>query len=158
MASMRCTSRRCGSAQECGYFFHVALHESDVATRCAQVNQLSAASWAQHPDENPLLDIVNTHPPADRRLNSMCSQGGFPRLTTTGMYTWDMTSPVLLPYATIGVTSNPCQVLLPLYTSATTRVRLIRLRVTKAVNRLTPSNSTFYSYHFPLVWSSVCTS
>ena len=33
------------------------------------------------------------------RLNLMCSQGGLPSLTTTGMYTWEMTSPVLLPYA-----------------------------------------------------------
>jgi len=71
MASMRCTSRRCGSAQECAYFFHVALHESDVVTRCAQVTQLLAATWVQHPDENSLvviqLDIVNTYPPADRQ-------------------------------------------------------------------------------------------
>ena len=73
------------------------------------------------------------------RLNSiisMCSQGGLPSLTTTGMYTWEMTSPVPLPYATIGVTSDPFKVLLPLCTSATTRVRLIRLRVAKEVNRV----------------------
>ena len=50
------------------------------------------------------------------------------------MCTWEMTSPVLFPYATIAVTSNPCKVLLPLCTSATTRARLIRLRVAKAVN------------------------
>ena len=61
----------------------------------------------------------------------MCSQGGLPSLTKTGMYTWEMTSPVLLLYATIGVTSNPCKVLLPICTSATIRVRLIRLRVAK---------------------------
>jgi len=30
------------------------------------------------------------------------------------MCTWEMTSPVLLPSATIEVTSNPCKVLLPL--------------------------------------------
>mmetsp|Transcript_101653 Transcript_101653/g.163900 ORF Transcript_101653/g.163900 Transcript_101653/m.163900 type:complete len:208 (+) Transcript_101653:47-670(+) len=81
------------------------------------------------------------------RLNSMCSQGGLPSLTTTGMYTREMTSPVL-PYATIGVTSNPCKVLLPLCTSATTRVRLIRLRVAKAVNRVTPSKR--YVLQLPL--------
>jgi len=45
--------------------------ESDGATRCAQVTQLLAAAWAQHPDENPLvviqLDIVNAYPSADRQ-------------------------------------------------------------------------------------------
>ena len=45
--------------------------ESDGATRCAQVTQLLAATWAQHPDENSLvviqLDIVNAYPSADRQ-------------------------------------------------------------------------------------------
>jgi len=45
--------------------------ESDGATRCAQVNQLLAAAWAQHSDGNPLvviqLDIVNAYPSADRQ-------------------------------------------------------------------------------------------
>ena len=56
----------------------------------------------------------------------------------TGMCKWEMPSPVLLPYTTIGVTLNPCEVPPPLCTSATTWVRLIRLRVAKAVNRATP--------------------
>ena len=64
------------------------------------------------------------------------------------MCTWEMTSPVLLPYATIGVTSNPCKVPLPLCTLATIRVRLIRLRVAKAVERATPSKR--YVLQLPL--------
>ena len=49
-----------------------------------------------------------------------------------------MTSPVLLPYTNIGVTLNPCKVPPPLCTSAPTRVRLVRLRVAKPVNSVTP--------------------
>jgi len=78
MASMHCTFWRCGSAQQCGYFFNVAIHEFHSiwrwirwATRCAQVTQLLAAAWAQHSNENPLvviqLDIVNTYPSADQQ-------------------------------------------------------------------------------------------
>jgi len=65
-----------------------------------------------------------------------------------GMYNREMTFPVLLPYATIRVTLNPCKVPLPLCTSATTRVRLIRLRVAKAVNRV--MNSKRYVLQLPL--------
>jgi len=52
-------------------FKYFVLGESDVATRCAQVTQLLAAAWAQHPDENHLiviqLEIVNAYPSADRQ-------------------------------------------------------------------------------------------
>jgi len=64
------------------------------------------------------------------------------------MCTEEMTSPGLIHYDTIGVTSNPCKVTLPLYTSTTTRVRRIRLRVAKAVNRVMPSKR--YILQLPL--------
>ena len=67
---------------------------------------------------------------------------------TTGMCNCEMASPVLFPYAIIGVTLNPCKVLLPLCTSTTSRVGLIRLRVEKAVNRTKPSN--LYVLQLPL--------
>ena len=76
MASVRCTSWRCGSAQQCGYFFlsqykkFIQLGgESDRATRSTQVNQLLAAAWARHSIKDTLvviqLDIVNAYPSAD---------------------------------------------------------------------------------------------
>ena len=79
----------------------------DGATRCVQVTQLLAAAWTQHSDENPLvviqLDIVNAYPSADwqAQFNVLLRQEGLPRLTTTGMCTWEMTSPVLMPLETI---------------------------------------------------------
>ena len=86
------------------------------------------------------------------RLNSMCSQGGLPSLTKTGMYTWEMTSPVLLLYATIGVTSNPCKVLLPICTSATIRVRLIiRCTVTTF-----PSFGRVFARHVTCTGAAFC--
>jgi len=62
------------------------------------------------------------------KLDSMCWQGGLPSRTTTGMLKWEMTSPVLLPYTTIGINLHPCEVPLPLFIPVTTRVGLILLR------------------------------
>jgi len=80
--------------------------ESDGATRCAQVTQLLAAAWAKHSNENPLvviqLDIVNAYPSADWQAQFDVLAGRASKCTTTGMCTCEMTSPVLIPYATIG--------------------------------------------------------
>ena len=132
------------------YFFCVVVHEYHSSWRrirwghcCAQVTQLLAAAWAQHSDENPLvvvqLDIVNAYPSVDRQAQFDVLAGRASKSYDNGhVQIGDVTSPVLLPYTTIGVTLNPCKVPLPLCTSATTRVRLIRLRAAKAVNRAKP--------------------
>jgi len=65
----------------------------------------------------------------------MCYQEGLPSRAT---FKWETTFPVLLPYTTIGVTSNPCKVPLPLCISMTTRVRLIRLGAVNVLNGAMP--------------------
>jgi len=46
MASMRCTSWRCGSVQQRGYFFHVAIHEFHWA-RGSEAQRAEAATRHQ---------------------------------------------------------------------------------------------------------------
>ena len=76
--------------------------ESDGTTRCAQVTQLLAAAWAQHPDENPLVviqfDIVYAYPSADWQAQFDALAGRTSKSYDNGLVHMGDDIPLIKPY------------------------------------------------------------